>query len=399
MFLKRASSAGSVFFLTAAMLAVFLGLLSWGSAQAVATSPTAVTILATTLQQGTPMTATDHTGHNMPETGRPMTGTMPAGAPAADEHAQHTMPAAEAGSADMPMQPGEGMAGMGAMMAKMADMQGMMARMQRMMGSDMMGSGMPMSADMQKSMGEMMSMMGEMQGMMADMQGMMAGDMMSGGMSDMGKMQGQEMSQMGGQQMGGQQMGGQQMGQMPMMGTMVVIMPVPMNGGMGQMPMMQGGMDMGKMMGQMPMMQGGMDMGGMMGGQDAPQGSGPNAAAAPKAEANPAAAPQTATLGDIEVKVTPPDLTNIQGETIDFTVDLNATGADLSFDLAKQATLLVGDHKMPAEAWEVTLDHGHHVAGVLKFPAHMQGAVEGATVVFTDPAGGPDASGSWTTAE
>ena len=54
---------------------------------------------------------------------------------------------------------------------------------------------------------------------------------------------------------------------------------------------------------------------------------------------------------------------------------------------------------MPAEAWEVTLDHGHHVAGVLKFPAHMQGAVEGATVVFTDPAGGPDASGSWTTAE
>ena len=49
--------------------------------------------------------------------------------------------------------------------------------------------------------------------------------------------------------------------------------------------------------------------------------------------------------------------------------------------------------------WEVTLDHGHHVAGVLKFPAHMQGAVEGATVVFTDPAGGPEASVSWTTAE
>jgi hypothetical protein len=97
--------------------------------------------------------------------------------------------------------------------------------------------------------------------------------------------------------------------------------------------------------------------------------------------------------------VTPPDLSNIQGETIDFTVDLNATGADLSFDLAKQATLLIGDHKMPAEAWEVTLDHGHHVAGVLTFPAHMQGKVAGATVVFTDPAGGPEASVSWTTAE
>ena len=390
MFFKR---AGSIAFLTAAMLAIFLGVMSWESAQAVSSAPTAVTTLDTTLQQGTPMTGTDHTGHNMPEAGGPMTGTMPAGAPAAaDEHAQHNMPAAEAVSPDMPMQPGEAKGGMGAMMAKMADMQGMMARMQRMMGGDMMGGDMPMSADMQKSMGEMMGMMGEMQGMMAEMQGMMASDMMSGGMSDMGKMQGQPMGQMG----------GQQMGQMPMMGTMVVIMPMPMNGGMGmmgQMPMMQGGMDMSKMMGQMPMMQGGMDMGGMMGGQDAPQSGGPNAATAPKAETNSAAAPQTAKLGDIEVKVTPPDLTNIQGETIDFTVDLNATGADLSFDLAKQATLLIGDHKMPAEAWEVTLDHGHHVAGVLKFPAHMQGAVAGATVLFTDPAGGPEASVSWKASE
>ena len=165
--------------------------------------------------------------------------------------------------------------------------------------------------------------------------------------------------------------------------------------------MMQG-MDMGKMMGQMPMMQGGMDMGGMMGGQDGAPGNGPaagsNADSAAKADAG-ALAPQTAKLGDIEVKVTPPDLTNIQGETIDFTVDLNASGVDLGFDQSKQATLLIGDHKMPAEAWEVTLDHGHHVAGVLKFPAHMQGKVAGAAIVFTDPAGGADANVSWTTGE
>jgi hypothetical protein len=264
-------------------------------------------------------------------------------------------------------------------------MQGMMARMQGMMASDMMGGDMPMSADMQKSMGEMMGMMSEMQRMMAEMQGMMAG-----GMSDMGKMQDQSMGQMG-----GQQMGGGMMSQMPMMGTMIVVMPMPMHGGMGMMgQMMQGGMDMGKMMGQMPMMQGGMDMGGQ-----GAQGGNPATATKAAAAADPAAAPQTAKLGDIEVKVTPPDLTNIQGETIDFTVDLNATGADLSFDLAKQATLLIGDHKMPAEAWEVTLDHGHHVAGVLTFPAHMQGAVEGATVVFTDPGGGPEASVSWKASE
>jgi hypothetical protein len=153
------------------------------------------------------------------------------------------------------------------------------------------------------------------------------------------------------------------------------------------------------MMGQMPMMQNGMmqgmDMGGMMGGQGGAQGNGP-AAGQP---ANAAAAPQTGKLDAVEVKVTPPDLTNIQGETIDFTVDLNATDTDLSLDLAPLATLLIGDHKMSAQAWEVTLDHGHHVAGVLKFPAHMQGAVEGATVVFADPAGGEELSLTWTTAQ
>lgn len=370
--------------MVAAILTAFLSLLGWGSAQAGAPAPITRSVSSAVLQQGTPITGTEHAGHNMPagvplQQGSPMTDT---------EHAGHNMPA-DAASTEAPR--AQGPAGMGSMMAKMAEMQGMMARMQRMMASDMMGGDMPMSADMQERMSEMMDMMGEMQGMMADMQGMMAGGMMGGdapgGMAGMGQSQGNGMMQ-------GMDMS-KMMGQMPMMGTVIMVMPMPMHGGMMQ------GMDMGKMMGQMPMMQGGMDMGGMMGGQGGAQGAGPAAgpAAAAGQPANAAAAPQTATLGDIEVKVTPPDLTNIQGETIDFTVDLNATGADLSFDLSKQATLLIGDHKMPAEAWEVTLDHGHHVAGVLKFPAHMQGKVAGATVVFTDPAGGPDASVSWTTAE
>jgi hypothetical protein len=301
----------------------------------------------------------------------------------------------------MPMQPGTGQPGMVQMMTHMAKMQGMMAKMQRMMAGGMMSAGapmtgtMPMAGMMQGDMGEMMDMMSEMQGMMADMQGMMAGEMGKGmgadGMSGMGQMQGQ--------QMGAGMMQGGMMGQMPMMGTMIMVMPMPMmQGGMMQNGMMQGmdmGKMMGKMMGQMPMMQG-MDMGGMMGGQGGAQGNGPAAAGKP---INAAATPQTGKLGEIEVKVTPPDLTNIQGETVDFTVDLNATGADLSFDLAPMATLLIGDHKMPAEAWEVTLDHGHHVAGVLKFPAHMQGAVEGATIVFADPTSGVELSLTWTTAQ
>jgi len=395
MFHKR---VGPFALTTAFTLAIFLGLSTWGSAQANSSTPTPATVIDTPLQQGTPMTGTMPADAPM-QPGMLMTDTMPTGAPMQPgmpmtdtEQAGHNMPA-DAGAADMPMQQGEGQAGMGGMMTKMADMQRMMSRMQRMMGSDMMGGDMPMSADMQKSMGEMMSMMGDMQGMMADMQGMMAGDMMSGGMSEMDKTQGQQMGQMG-----GQQMGTGMMGQMPMMGTVIMVMPMPMHGGMdmgkmmGQMPMMQGGMDMGGMM-QGGMMQGGMDMGG----QDAPQRGGP--AAASEEAVSPAAAPQTGKLGDIEVKVTPPDLSNIQGETIDFTVDLNAAGADLSFDLAKQATLLIGDHKMPADAWKVTLDHGHHVAGVLTFPAHMQGAVESATVVITDTAGGPEVNLTWPPAE
>src|SRR5690606_25114169 len=85
---------------------------------------------------------------------------------------------------------------------------------------------------------------------------------------------------------------------------------------------------------------------------------------------------QSGTLGAIDVKVTPPDLSNIQGDTIDFTIDLNATGADLGLDLAPLATLTIGGHEMAATAWTVEFDHGHHVKGALTFPAHMSGPVE-----------------------
>lgn len=329
-------------FIAVITTAITLGALSLDSVQAAANP----VVNTSVLQQTMPMTHTMPMTNTMPMTGA-MTGAM------------------DGAQGVMPMQPGMGQPGMVQMMSHMAKMQGMMAKMQRMMTSDMLGGDMPMTADMQQRMSEMQGMMAEMQGMMAEMQGMMAGGMMGGGAS-------------GGM---GQPQGGGMMSQMPMMGAVIMVMPMPMQGGM-----MQGGM-----------MQG-MNMGSMMGGQNAPQ-RGPSVASDAQGDANPAAAPQTVTLGDIAVKVTPPDLTNLQGETIDFIVDLNATGVDLSFDLAKHATLLIGDQRMPAEAWKVTLDHDHHVAGVLKFPAHMQGAVDGATVVFTDPAGGPEASVSWTTAE
>ena len=339
MFLKR---AGSTVVLVAGMAAAMFGALGWESAQA----STPARAIPDTVQQTPPMT------HTMPITSAmPITGTMP-GMAGGDMPMDHAMPALT------PVQPG--MTGQGQMMAHMAKMQGMMARMQQMMAGGMMTSGapmtgtMPMAGMMQGDMGEMMGMMAEMQSMMAEMQGMMAGGMQGGGMQG-GMMQG------GGMQGGGMQGGG--MSQMPMMGTMIMVMP---------MPMMQG-------------------MGGMM-GQNTPPAGTPGAAATP-AQATGTA--QSGKLGEIEVKGTPPDLNNIQGETIDFTIDLNATGANLAFDLAKQATLRIGDHEMPATAWEVAYDHGHHVNGVLKFPAHMQGAVESATLTITGPTGDGELTLTW----
>ncbi len=276
---------------------------------------------------------------------------------------------------------------MGEMMAAMAEMQEMMGQMMGMMAGDMMADDMPMAASEVMSgtmpahgmargdMGQMMAMMGEMQTMMAGMQSMMAEGMMAGGMRGMDDMQGHAMMPM-----------------MPMVMPMPMMM-MPMGGDMMTLCSMMDKMgDMG-MMGEMPMMEG-MDMGGMM-AEDADEGDDTAAAAS----ATPAAAAQTAQLGEIEVKVTPPDLSNVTGETLDFTVDLNATGADLGLDLAELATLRVGDHEMPASSWAVAFDHGHHVNGILQFPAHMKGAIDSATLVLADPAGGPEVTLTWPAAE
>jgi len=359
MFLRKFSSSG---LLAALATAILFGLLNWGDAQA----SSLMAVDEDVLQQTMPVTGT------MPGPG------MMVGMPMRQQ---------EAMTGAMTMQPRMMQGGMGQMMAHMARMQAMMARMQRMMAGGMMGSSapmtgtMPMTGMMQGDMGEMMAMMAEMQEMMAQMQGMMAGEMMAGGMPMGGQMQGQQMQ-------------GGMMGQMPMMGTMILIAPMPMGGmmqmpGMGMMP----GMNMGGMMGQMPMMQG-MGMGDMM-GQGAPQAAAPASPPTP-AQGN---AAQTGKLGAIDIKVTPPDLSNIQGDTIDFTVDLNAAGADLSFDLAELATLSIAGHAMPAAAWEVVYDHGHHVNGVLKFPAHMSGPVESATLTITDPAGGESLILTWPPAQ
>jgi len=169
------------------------------------------------------------------------------------------------------------------------------------------------------------------------------------------------------------------MGQMPMMHGM------NMSGMMHQMPMMQG-MNMGSMM------QGGMEMGGMMGQPGAGQ---PNATAGKPA----ADGVQSGELGAIAVKVTPPDLSTLTGDSLDFVVDLNATGASLAFDLADLATLRIGDQTLDATAWVVAFDHNHHVNGVLSFPAPAGDRGDAAVLTLADPAGGAALVLTWPAAE
>lgn len=84
--------------------------------------------------------------------------------------------------------------------------------------------------------------------------------------------------------------------------------------------------------------------------------------------------------GFVEVAVTPLNL-NASGETLNFSVGLNTHSVDLSMDLAQLATLET-DNGLGVQAilWDAPLG-GHHVSGVLSFPAVSEGVslLEGAS--------------------
>jgi hypothetical protein len=71
--------------------------------------------------------------------------------------------------------------------------------------------------------------------------------------------------------------------------------------------------------------------------------------------------------GGIEIKATPVNLAERSGETLDFSVDLEAQGQSLDFDVAPLAMLMVGSEEFAASGWKVNFDHGHHVNGTLSF--------------------------------
>ncbi len=84
--------------------------------------------------------------------------------------------------------------------------------------------------------------------------------------------------------------------------------------------------------------------------------------------------------GAVSVAVTPVDLSP-EASALAFEVAMNTHSVDLSMDLAELATLTTDNGRtVPATLWDA-VPGGHHVSGVLTFPAVVEGTavLEGAT--------------------
>ena len=273
----------------------------------------------------------------------------------------------------MPMGPDH----MQAMSQMMLDMEQMTQRMSAMHGT-MMGGTMPMTGTM-PMMGGTMPMTGTMP--------MMGGTMpMTGTMPMMGN---------------SMPMAGQNMESSQMMGHMMIMMGQMMQT-MGHMQVMMAGgsagMDHTGMMGPMPMMGGEAGGHGMMGTQPGEQGmcqdgdscqgmgagqavtgSVPATTTVPLESGSTAGTPPTAAAsqypavtseaGGVTVAVTPLSLGDPQASSLDFQVALDTHTVELGGDLARLAVLKAAGQDVPASSWQAPAGGGHHVSGLLSFPA------------------------------
>jgi hypothetical protein len=127
-----------------------------------------------------------------------------------------------------------------------------------------------------------------------------------------------------------------------------------------------------QMMGQMQSMMGGGAMGpGMMGGNAMPPSEKPGPSAetpGPGTRGNIPLAPQTVEAGGVVVDVIPLNLGDENATSLDFRVALNTHSVELNKNLAQIAVLRVDDQEIPASSWQGPIG-GHHVSGVLSFPA------------------------------
>lgn len=86
--------------------------------------------------------------------------------------------------------------------------------------------------------------------------------------------------------------------------------------------------------------------------------------------------------GAVSVAITPVDL-SVDAPVIDFDVALNTHSVELDMDLAALATLTTDNgHSVAATLWDA-VPGGHHISGVLSFPASVDGTavLEGASQV------------------
>ena len=77
--------------------------------------------------------------------------------------------------------------------------------------------------------------------------------------------------------------------------------------------------------------------------------------------------------GAVSVAVTPLNLEEVGAETLAFEVAMNTHSVDLSMDLANLTTLkLDNGNEVTAALWDAQ-PGGHHVSGILSFPASLNG--------------------------
>jgi hypothetical protein len=266
--------------------------------------------------------------------------------------------------------------------------QTMMAQMQSMPGAERQAfarQSMPMMRRMAEMMGRMQPMM---QGGVMGQAAPVTGAMPMTGTMPMGPMGGGAQMGMMGQMMQMMQMMGQMQsmmgpGMMDQTTTMTGTMPMgPMGSDaqMGQLMQMMGMMMqmMGQMHGSMgPGMMGEGMMGpGMMDGtrtmtDTMPMGA-PGGAIAPEEASSSAMTPQTAEAAGVTVDVVPLTLGDEDAASLDFQVTLDTHTVELGQSLADIAVLRVGDVEIEPDEWEGPVG-GHHVEGVLRFPASADG--------------------------